>query len=197
MNCETIVRHAGIYHAAAGKCRGAGLASTVKDGARCPETRSPNNIARAGTPIAIVAVAVIFVRYRFFLSLRMEDSVMRFLLAVAVAFAVVLAGTAAKAAAPDQTKPDQVKPDQAKHVKPDQAKAKYVKPDQAKPDQVKVAKPDQAKAKYVKPDQAKPDQVKPDQVKTGKHRITHVRHAKLNYKLAHLQLFKHRLRQYA
>ena len=188
MYCETMVWQAGIYHAAAGKCRGAGCASSVKDGARCPETRAPNNIARAGTPIAIVAVAVIFVRYRFFLSLRMEDSVMRFLLAVAVALAVVLAGTSAKAA-PDQTKPDQ--------VKPDQAKAKVVKPDQAKPDQVKVAKPDQAKAKYVKPDQAKPDQVKPDQVKTGKHRIAHVRHAKLNHKLAHLKLFKHRLRQYA
>ena len=96
---------------------------------------------------------------------------MRFLLAAAIAFTVVMAGTAAKAAAPDQTKPDQVKPDQAK----------YVKPDQAKPDQVKLAKPDQAK----------PDQVKPDQVNTGKHKIVHVQHARLKYKLARLNLLRH------
>ncbi len=104
---------------------------------------------------------------------------MRFLLAAAIAFTVVMAGTAAPAAAPDQTKPDQVKPDQAK----------YFKPDQVKPDQVKLARPDQIK----------PDQVKPDQVYTGKHKIVHVRHARLKHKLARLHHLKHhaKLRYYA
>jgi hypothetical protein len=68
---------------------------------------------------------------------------MRFLLGVIVACAIGLAGTATKAAAPDQAKPDQ-----AKAVKPDQAKPDQAKP--AKPDQVKLAaKPDQVKVQHV------------------------------------------------
>ena len=103
---------------------------------------------------------------------------MRIFLAVALAFAVILSGTTARAAAPDQTKPDQVKPDQARHVKPDQAK----------PDQVRLAKPDQAK----------PDQVKPDQGKAGKHKVVYAKHAKLRHKLAHVKHFKHaKLYRYA
>jgi hypothetical protein len=91
----------------------------------------------------------------------------RLLFAVTVALAVVLSGSIAKAAAPDQTKPTLVKPDQAK---PDQTK--HVKPDQAKPDQVKVTKPDQMKTKLVKP----------DQVKTGKV-VASVKHVTLKEKL--------------
>lgn len=98
---------------------------------------------------------------------------MRFLLTLAIAFAVALAGSAVKAA-PDQAKPDQVK-------------AK--KPDQAKPDQVKAKKPDQVKV-------TKPDQVKvatPDQVKATKGKIVKVKHATLKSKLARLKLFhRHR-----
>jgi hypothetical protein len=101
----------------------------------------------------------------FFTSV-VEDIRMRFLLTVAVAFAVALASTGVKAAGPDQVKPDQVKvakpdqakPDHVKHVKPDQVKA-------SKPDQVKACKPDQVK--HVKPDQVKVTHAKPDQVKTG------------------------------
>ena len=52
---------------------------------------------------------------------------MRYLLAVATAFALSLGSAAAMAQSPDQATPDQAKPDQST---PDQAK-----PDQAKPDQ--------------------------------------------------------------
>jgi hypothetical protein len=107
----------------------------------------------------------------------MEDIVMRFLLVVAIAVAVAVAGTAAKAAGPDQTKPDQVK------AKPDQTKAK--------PDQVKHVKPVQAKPDQAKPDQTKVVKAKPDQVKAVKH-FKHVKHTwSLKSKVAKHKLFRH------
>jgi hypothetical protein len=76
---------------------------------------------------------------------KMKESLMRIVKIIAVAVAIALSSTSAKAASPTQAKPDQVKPDQAKLVKPDQAK-----PDQVRPDQTKSGKHKFVHARHVR-----------------------------------------------